>query len=324
MAKRTPGLLLAARIIDVVAAPLTAAAGVWLKTLRKLGLQFMPISKRVLLAIGVFPIRDHYYEPMINPKHLRRSLTQSRALPGIDLNLSGQLALLAQFKFQNELAQFPLQETDKLKFYYHNPSFGTGDAEYLYSLIRLMRPRRLIEVGSGFSTLMAGSAIVRNKEESADYACDHRCIEPYEQPWLESLGIKIMRCRVEDTDLSLFRSLERNDILFIDSSHVIRPQGDVLFEYLELLPSLQSGVFVHIHDIFTPRDYPPEWIVDETRLWNEQYLVEAFLSFNSQFRIVGALNYLFHDHRSAVLDKFPMLEAEFVVREPGSLWLQRA
>ncbi len=324
MAKRTRGLLLAARIVDVLAAPFTAAAGAWLKALRKLGLQLMPVSKRVLLKIGVFPVRDHYYEPMINPKHLRQPLTQSRALPAIDLNTAGQLALLAQFVFQDELKRFPLESTDELKFYYHNSSFGSGDAEYLYSLIRLMRPRRIIEVGSGFSTLMARSAIDRNKADCANYTCDHTCIEPYEQPWLERLGIEIMRCRVEECGLSLFASLQKNDILFIDSSHVIRPQGDVLFEYLDLLPSLQSGVFVHIHDIFTPRDYLPEWIIDETRLWNEQYLVEAFLSFNSQFRIVGALNYLFHDHRSAMLQKFPILEAESAVREPGSLWLQRA
>jgi len=324
MAKRTRALLLTARILDVVAAPFTAAAGAWLKALRKLGLQLMPVSKRVLLKIGVFPVRDHYYEPMINPKHLRAPLTQNRALPAIDLNAAGQLALLSQFTYQEELTQFPLQKTDDLKFYYHNASFGSGDAEYLYSLIRLVKPRRIIEVGSGFSTLMARSAIDRNKADCADYTCEHTCIEPYEQPWLEKLGIEIMRRRVEECDLSLFAALQKNDILFIDSSHVIRPQGDVLFEYLELLPSLQSGVFVHVHDIFTPRDYLPAWIIDETRLWNEQYLVEAFLSFNAQFRIVGALNYLFHEHRDATLGKFPMLKAESAVREPGSLWLQRA
>ena len=97
--------------------------------------------------------------------------------------------------------------------------------------------------------------------------------------WLNDVsGIEVLRQRVEQMDKQLFLELEENDILFIDSSHMIRPQGDVLCEYLEILPTLRPGVLVHIHDIFTPRDYPDEWLIDEVKLWNEQYLLEAFLS----------------------------------------------
>ena len=92
--------------------------------------------------------------------------------------------------------------------------------------------------------------------------------------------------------MDFFSQLEANDILFIDSSHVLRPQGDVLFEFLEILPVLKPGVIVHIHDIFTPQDYPHQWVVDDNRLWNEQYLLEAFLSYNNQWKITSALNLL--------------------------------
>jgi predicted O-methyltransferase YrrM len=323
MAKRTRAILMLARFIDVVAVPFTVLCGIWLKALRKLGLQHVPVSKSILLKIGVFPIRDHYYEPMFNPNQLRYSLSQERPLPGIDLNISGQLSLLSRFASQSELTEFPLAKQDELSFYYHNPSFGSGDAEFLYSLIRLGKPRNIVEIGSGFSTLMSRAAIHRNRSESTDYACNHICIEPYEQPWLEKLGIQITRRRVEECDPAVFASLGRDDILFIDSSHIIRPQGDVLFEYLELLPSLQSGVYIHIHDIFTPRDYPREWVVDENRLWNEQYMVEAFLSLNRDFQIVGALNFLAHNHAEKLAEKFPIFAKEILTREPGSLWLSK-
>lgn len=323
MAKRTRSALRAARIVDVLAFPFTVLAGFWFKILRQLGLQYMPVSKRLLLKIGVLPVRDHYYEPLVNPTRLRHALDTPRRLPAIDLNDAEQLALLARFNSQDELQEFPLEKADELTYYYHNPNFGSGDAEYLYSLIRLTKPRKIIEIGSGFSTLVARSAIRKNERDAADYACDHICIEPYEQPWLEKLGIQIIRRPVEDCEASLFASLQTGDILFIDSSHVIRPQGDVLFEYLELLPTLKSGVYVHIHDIFTPRDYLAEWVVDEIRLWNEQYLVEAFLSFNKEFRIIGALNYLMHTYPDQVSEKFPVLKTEMGKNEPASLWLVR-
>jgi predicted O-methyltransferase YrrM len=319
--RRTRALLLSARAIDILALPFTALAGLWLKGLRILGLQYVPASKRLLLSIGVLPVRDHYYEPMINSAHLRYALTEDRNLPAIDLNVEEQLSILAQFGYQEELLEFPLEPVKHVEFAYHNRSFLSGDAEYLYSLIRLVKPRKIIEIGSGYSTLMARNAIRRNTSEDSGYSCDHICIEPYEQPWLEELGIQIIRRCVEECDLDLFKSLDGGDILFIDSSHVIRPQGDVLFEYLQLLPILRSGVFVHIHDIFTPRDYLPEWVIGEVKLWNEQYLLEAFLSFNGKFRVIGALNYLKHHHPEALVSRFPIIREEMGHREPGSFWI---
>lgn len=143
---------------------------------------------------------------------------------------------------------------------------------------------------------MSLQAIEKNKKEDGLYDCEMICIEPYEQTWLTEKKVTVIRKRVEEVELSLFCQLESQDILFIDSSHVIRPQGDVLFEYQKILPVLKEGVFVHIHNILTPRDYPEQWIFDEVRLWNEQYLLEAFLMYNNQFKIIGALNYLFHSY----------------------------
>ena len=322
MVQRTRTLLFVAHIIDWLASPFTVIAGVWFKYLRKLGFQHLPVSKKLLLKIGVFPVRDHYYEPLVNPAHLRYPLDRDRLLPAIDMNDAEQLSLLERFSWQNELKQFPLDQADELSYHYHNPNFGSGDAEFLYSLIRLAKPRRIIEVGSGFSTLMARNAIRDTQAQAPEYQCDHVCIEPYEQPWLEKLGITIIRRRVEDCDMEIFASLQKDDVLFIDSSHVIRPQGDVLFEYFRLLPALKSGVYVHIHDIFTPRDYLAEWVSAEIRLWNEQYLVEAFLSYNKHFRIVGALNYLKHHYARELFDKCPILAME-LANEPASLWLVR-
>lgn len=94
--------------------------------------------------------------------------------------------------------------------------------------------------------------------------------------WLEEVGVSVVRKKVEEVELSFFSRLQGNDILFIDSSHIICPQGDVLFEYLELLPSLNKGVIVHVHDIFSPKNYLKQWLQDEIWFWNEQYLLEAF------------------------------------------------
>jgi hypothetical protein len=139
-------------------------------------------------------------------------------------------------------------------------------------------------------------------------------------PWLENIGVIIMRQKIEDVNKALFDELEKDDILFIDSSHIIRPQGDVLFECLELLPSLKPGVIVHFHDIFSPRDYLREWVVDEVKFWNEQYLLEAFLTCNRDWKVLGALNHLHHNHFEALKAKCPFLTKD---REPGSFYLQK-
>ena len=272
------------------------------------------------MNVGVFPVRRHYYEPQFDFRVTRVPLSADRALPAVDWNIAGQLQLLGTFTRAEELADLAQPGSGAPGFCLENDFFQAGDAEYWYQLIRQVKPARIFEVGSGHSTLMAARAIRRNVDESAGYQRKHVCIEPYEAPWLEQTGVTVLRKPVEEVGLEFFSELGQNDVLFIDSSHVIRPQGDVLFEYLDLLPALNPGVIVHVHDIFSPKDYPAEWLRDEVRLWNEQYLLEAFLSYNHGWKIVGSLNYLYHHHREQLQAVAPFLTA---TAEPRSFYMQK-
>lgn len=310
-------------VVDVILSPFTFLASLLLFSIRKIRVSNMPVSKFIFKKVGVFPIVDHYYEPLFNDKRLKLPLDQDRRLTGIDWNDNGQLALLEQFNYQKELSAMPWTKSGaEFSFYFDNPSFGPADAEYLYCMIRHYKPAQVIEIGSGYSTLMARQAINKNKEENPSYNCVHTCIEPYEMPWLEKTGVKVIRKLVEDIDLSVFKSLGKNDILFIDSSHMIRPQGDVLFEFLEILPVINSGVVIHVHDIFSPKDYTKKHIVDDVIFWNEQYLLEAFLSCNPHFEIIGALNYLKYHHPEQFAAKLPVFAGK-PTHEPGSFWIRR-
>ena len=246
--------------------------------------------------MGIFPIVDNYHEPLYNTSQLKYALSNNRELPGIDLNVEEQLMMLSRFDYCQELQDLPTSTTSKLEFYFDNTAFMSGDAEYWYNLIRLKQPTKIIEIGSGYSTLMAIKAIDKNKQLLASYECDHICVEPFENSWLEKTSVVVVREKIEDVGREIFSQLIKNDIVFIDSSHIIRPQGDVLFEFLDLLPSLNKGVIVHIHDIFSPRDYLEQWVKKEIKFWNEQYLLEAFLTSNKEWKIIGALNYLHHQH----------------------------
>lgn len=313
-------------VLDLLLLSPTYLAGMVMKSLRRVGgpgIVRLPRSKLVLRRIGVYPLHRHYYDPLCEPADLHRALSAERPLPGLDLNVEGQLALLERLGHAAELTQIPTEPQEVFGFYYDNGWFESGDAEYYYQILRHFRPRMLIEVGGGFSTLIARRAIEANRGDDPAYRCRHVCIEPFENPWLDGLEVELLRTPVERCDPALFAALGPNDILFIDSSHVIRPQGDVLCEYLEILPTLSPGVLVHVHDILTPRDYPAEWIFDRVLLWNEQYLLEGFLSFNSRFEVIGALNHLHHRYPEALHAKCPVLARQAQWREPGSFWIRR-
>lgn len=288
--------------------------------IRTIGVERFHYCTNVFIKIGIFPIRNHYYEPLFDNRKLSKSLRINRELPGINWNEKNQISFLDRFNYSNELVNISSTKISDIEFYWNNGAFESGDCEYWYNIIRFIKPRVIIEVGSGHSTLMATKAICKNQEENPGYFCKHVCIEPYENQWLELLGISILREKVEDIDIGIFKELKENDILFIDSSHMIRPQGDVLFEFLEILPTLNKGVIVHFHDIFSPHDYPDEWIKNEVRLWNEQYLLESFLTSNESWEIIGALNYLHHNHYNKLKEKCCNLTPE---REPGSFYIRK-
>jgi hypothetical protein len=308
------------QLADILLVPPVALSAWLLRGVRRVGIRRLPATRRTLLRIGVFPLRNHYYDPQFDHRAQRRPFAAERSLPGIDWNIDGQLDRLGTLTFAAELADLPRTPTATLDFFLDNDAFVAGDAEYWYQLLRATKPRRIFEIGSGHSTRMALRALERNRIEDPEYRCRHVCIEPYEMPWLEQTGVEVVRSKVEVLDVAFFAELEAGDILFIDSSHIIRPQGDVLFEYLELLPTLRPGVIVHVHDIFSPRDYLESWLVEGVRFWNEQYLLEAFLTHNSDWKIVGALNWLRHCHYDALKRVAPFLSIE---NEPGSFYLQR-
>lgn len=303
--------------LDQFMLPATWLAGKWLWWLRNQRIENFPHTRNLFSKIGVFPIIDHYYDPLFQEKYLHKSSGQQRKLY-IDWNTEFQLNWLKELDFSHEVLAIPL--VAETGFYYDNVSFGSGDAEYWYSMIRMVKPKRIIEVGCGFSTHLAQLAIQKNRQEGDIVSCEHICIEPYERPWLDDLGLKVYRQRLELMDLSLFDTLESGDILFIDSSHVIRPQGDVITYFLNILPRLKTGVIVHFHDIFTPFDYPKSWIIDEVRLFGEQYMLEVFLTNNIEWEIIGGLNYLKHLYFHDLKKVCPVMDEH---REPGSFYIRK-
>jgi hypothetical protein len=316
-------LNLTAPLIDFLVFLPTVLAAQWMKLIRALGVSRLPGARWAFRKVGIFPIRDHYYEPLFNTQKLKTSLRKDRSLPGINWDLQGQKAFAKKFNFNSEIIDILNQQGSELKYSFENDTYRAGDSEFLYNMIRLLKPKKLIEIGSGNSTLMAIEALRRNEKENPADRCEHICIEPFERPWLEKLNIKLVRQLVENTDKNIFKQLQANDILFIDSSHMIRPQGDVLFEYLEILPILNPGVYVHVHDIFSPKDYLDQWLETDMKMWNEQYLLEAFLSHNSAFKIVGALNYLKYNGLAELSACCPVFAKDPESYEPGSFWLQR-
>jgi hypothetical protein len=191
----------------------------------------------------------------------------------------------------------------------------------LQGVLRQFRPRRVIEVGCGWSSLVTA----RVNREYLDGSLDFTCIEPFPRDFLKD-GVdgisRLIQSRVEDLPIGPFLELRENDILFIDSSHTVKTGGDVVYLFGEVLPRLADGVIVHIHDIFLPWDYPQEWVFTG-RAWNEQYLVSAFLAFNSAYRVLLGVGWLSHFRPEVFRTALPGYPEKYE-DGGGSLWIQRA
>lgn len=143
------------RALDVIGIPITLLTSLWNVILTRSNERSMPISYSILRYFGILPVRDHYYQPMINPqKHLRKPLNDDRFLPGLNLNIDGQLELLSKFTYAQELLKIPMNKNSELEYYYNNGRYESGDSEYLYNMVRYFKPKNIIEIGSGMSTLM--------------------------------------------------------------------------------------------------------------------------------------------------------------------------
>lgn len=262
----------------------------------------------------------HFYQPIPDTQTLPESLwNRPRELVGIDMNDSVQLDLLRKHftKFRKEYERFPTKPTGKpSRFYLNNGFFDGTDALVAYCMVRHFQPRLIIEVGSGFSSLILSEAAAKNNNSALI------CIEPFPQKFLKQRfpGLhSLIEKRVEDVELDFFSQLGPGDILFIDSSHTVKIGGDVNYLFLEVLPRLKPGVIVHVHDIFFPFDYRRDWVMDEFRFWTEQYLLQAFLSFNSEFEVLVANAYFAHyytDDLKATFPNSPSLGG-------GSFWMRR-
>ncbi len=199
--------------------------------------------------------------------------------------------------------------------------FSKLDAWMLQAMLRHFHPRRVIEVGCGWSSLMTA----RVNREHFDNSIDFTCVEPYPPDFLRD-GIegisRVIVSPVEQLPVETFLELRAGDFLFIDTSHTIKTGGDVVFLMQEVLPRLADGVIVHIHDIFLPWDYPQEWVL-VGRQWNEQYAMRAFLSFNSEFEILLGVAWMSHLHADVLAAALPDFPAAY--RDGGgSLWIRRS
>lgn len=265
----------------------------------------------------------HFYSPIVSKKDIEGFEDQiwgelkGTSLPGIDLRVNAQLELCKQFHtYYKDLPHI----NDQLQYRYHfnNGSFEHTDAIILYSFIRHFEPQHIIEIGSGYS-----SALMLDVREHFQNDFTLTFIEPYPKLLISLLKdtdkntCKIIPKKVQDIKLDQFSILKENDILFIDSSHVSKTGSDVNYELFQILPSLNSGVIVHFHDIFYPFEYPIEW-VKEGRNWNENYLLRAFLSFNKTFEILFFGDFI-HRHFQSYFDQMPLCYKN----NGGSIWLRK-
>lgn len=280
---------------------------------------------------------NNFYEPIPDTRQLSDNLwsKKSKAV-GINFNTVKQIKLLKLFlaRYKDEYDSFPDHKTAvPHEYYLKNGEFESVDAEILYSMVRHFKPKTMIEIGSGFSTQISAQAMLMNNKEDkkhphkADplYADKSKLIavEPYPKKRLPHKipGLtKVIAKNVQDVPLKEFAKLKADDILFIDSSHVLAIGSDVKYEYLEILPSLRKGVIIHIHDIFFPQEYPKKWIFEFRKFWNEQYLVQAFLMFNPNFEIIWSGAHMHAKQKNLLARAFRSYDPN---KTPGSLWIRK-
>ena len=267
----------------------------------------------------------HFYSPIPSIKEIKIREDKifnhiPNKIPGIDLHEEEQIRLLHDLKIYYANHPFGTHKKENLRFFFENPNFSYGEAVILYCIIRHVQPKKIIEVGSGYSSCV----ILDTNELFFDNAISYISIDPYPQ-LLHSLikesdidRIEIIEKNVQDISIDRFSELSADDILFIDSSHVSKIDSDVNYILFEILPYLKSGVYIHFHDIGYPFEYPKEWIY-EGRAWNEAYLLRAFLQYNNTFQIRFFNSFLVKFYKDIFVNEMPIY-----MKNPGtSLWLQK-
>ena len=264
------------------------------------------------LGISIGP--NHFYWPVPDLHSLDHSSSKAEILnQGLDLRLARQLEFLTQVSepYQAEWT-FPDKPAGSRRYHYNNGFFETVDAEIAYSIVRSFKPARIIEVGGGYSTRLLVEAARANLEQDgvkAELITIDPCLDRLHEGSLNG-DVHILQRPVQQVDLDLFSSLQDGDILFLDSSHVVSVGSDVVYEYLGVLPRLNKGVLVHAHDIFVPFDYPRD-LVDNLSFWSEQYLLTAFLRFNSCFEVLWSSSAMQGFHREVLDSTFPRWKGSY-------------
>jgi predicted O-methyltransferase YrrM len=284
--------------------------------------KFRNIKKKLLLS----PFPGSYSSPIVDPVEIRKREAEifsinSRHIPGVDLNEDYQLALLKEF--EGYYREIPFKEIkNESRYYYNNGYYLHSDAIFLYSMLRYFHPKRIIEVGAGFS-----SAAMLDSVESLGYQDTvFTFIDPFPDRLKsllrkeDSLRCTIIEKNLEHVDIGIVNQLTENDILFIDSSHVCKTGSDVNKIILEILPKLNSKVLIHFHDIFFPFEYPKPWVLGWNSFgWNEDYFLRAFLMYNTSFEIVFFNTFLEHFHKERFMRTMP----DCLKHPGGSLWIRK-
>lgn len=241
-------------------------------------------------------------------------------IPGIDNREEDQLALLEKFSTYYGELPFGDQKTTGRRYYFQNGFFCHADAIALYSLMRHYQPQRIIEVGSGFSS----AVMLDTNELFGENRLALTFVDPYPERLLSLMSEddksrhEIIMDPIQKVPLERFDALQARDILFIDSSHVVKVGSDVVHLLTNVLPRLNKGVLVHFHDIFWPFEYPEQWI-REGRAWNECYVLQAFLQFNETFRIRFFNSYLAIHHGAKLEQMLPLS----MKNTGGSIWIEK-
>jgi predicted O-methyltransferase YrrM len=274
-----------------------------------------------------FP-QGHYHSPVADLREVRDEArhaqlwpAQPRETPGLAWRDEAQVALCRDvFAHQERLDLAPVATGDPSTYFAANGQYPPLDAWILEAMLRHLRPRRMIEVGSGFSSLITA----RVNREFLDGALDFTCIEPFPRDFLAGVpGIDLLvEQKVQDVDLDLYAGLGNGDVLFIDTSHTIKTGGDVPWIFHEILPRLADGVVVHVHDIFLPREYPELWVSDGWG-WSEQYLVHSFLLFNDVFELTFGARWMIEHHQDLLHSAFPGY-AGYELEGASGLWIRRS
>jgi predicted O-methyltransferase YrrM len=259
----------------------------------------------------------HFYSPITNDTSFKHN-DAIDGIYGIDMKKETQNKL-AQ-KLSNHLKNHPYTDniTSSSRYYFNNDQFGYFDALYLYSMLLECKPKRIIEVGSGFS-----SAIMLDVNNSHfNNNMKLTFIEPYPKR-LNSLLRKnekatIIEKPVQNVSMDVFKTLRAGDMLFIDSSHVSKSGSDVNWLFFEVLPVIAKGVIIHIHDVFYPFEYPDEWI-RQGRSWTEDHLLRALLTDSDKYSIKLWPNYL-HRFESKIISKYFDREINL---NTGSIWIEK-